>query len=122
MTNEERAHKVLVGSDYIALATMGGDGRPWAVIVGKKAYESGKLTWVSMADTDHSKAIALNNNVAVTVWVGTETVKMHATAREVSCEESGLAQYEAIMTDAKYGAVDRTNHWLEIEKLMQIES
>lgn len=114
---EELAKKLIDESKHIVIATVAEDGRPWAVVVGKVGYENGVFSWQSMTDADHSVAIVSNQNIAIMLYRDRETLKLHAKARKVSGGDVGFATYEAIMTDAKYGAPDRTNHWLDVERL-----
>jgi pyridoxine/pyridoxamine 5'-phosphate oxidase len=114
---EELAKKLIDESKHMVLAVVAQDGRPWAVTVKKKAYENGALYWESRVNTDHSFAIETNPQVAITLWDGQEIVKIHAEVSEISRDKTGLAQYKAEIRDAKFGATDYTNHWLDVERL-----
>lgn len=59
--------KLLARSKYMALATVGKDGRPWNVPL-TFAYADGYLYWRSQVDTAHSTNIERNAAVAISIF------------------------------------------------------
>lgn len=68
MTDQEKVQDFLKNATHMVIAVVLPDGTPWAVPVKIQAWEGTMFEWVSMPNTEHSKAIMNNSPMAVTIF------------------------------------------------------
>lgn len=120
MSYEQQATYIIDEAVIMALSSIASDGRPWTVIVHKKSYENGVLSWSSKPTSDHSQYITHTPQVALALWNDNEIVSIQATAYEVEQDEHGFATYAAAITNIKYCGADTRQHWLDVQQLAAV--
>ena len=68
MSDEQKIEQLLSEQQYMVLAVALEDGRPWVVPVRIKSRSGNKFEWDSVLTTEHSKALAVNPDMAITVF------------------------------------------------------
>ena len=102
MTDGEQLNKFLSEQHYMTIAVTREDGSPWATPVRIQRMEGREFEWDSNTDTEHSKAIAVRPQVAISMFTpegqGTIQFGFYAagTAEQVSeTNDHGIARYRA---------------------------
>lgn len=100
MNDREQLLTFLAAQQYTTLAVTLDDGTPWAVPVRIKAWQQNIFEWDSHIQTEHSKAITVRPEVAVSMFTpeGADTIQFgfygHATAEQIGePNEHGIARY-----------------------------
>lgn len=68
MDDNEKAKLFLEDQQYMVLAVTLSDGTPWATPVRIQRQEGNVFEWDSVLTTEHSKAIAMNPKMAITIF------------------------------------------------------
>jgi pyridoxine/pyridoxamine 5'-phosphate oxidase len=93
------ARRILAATTYLVLATVDGDGRPWATPLWFAARDLTELVWVSRPETRHSVTIAARPAVAITVFDSTVPVgaaaAFYAEAEAAEADLAALAVFNA---------------------------
>ena len=104
MSNEAIARKVLAANAYLVLATIDGDGQPWASPVWFATEDNRELFWASYPGARHSENIAARPQIAMVAFDSTapplsgQAVYMSATAQQVTDPEAiahGISVFSA---------------------------
>ena len=105
MNDHEQLLEFLSGQTYMTIAVTMNDGTPWAIPVRIKAWEGEAFEWDSHTKTEHSKAIALRPNIAISIYTPdtSDTIQFgfyaQASAKRVSePSEHGIARYRAVVS------------------------
>lgn len=106
MTDQERTLKFVSEQNHMTIAVTLNDGTPWATPVRIKKWDGQNVfEWDSKIDTEHSKAIEVRPEVALSMWTpDAETtvqfgVYAQACAEQVSePNDHGIARYKATIT------------------------
>lgn len=105
---EAMAKRIIDGNRYMTIATVDGDGRPWATPVYFSPDGYRDLYWISSPETQHSRNLAIRSEVSIVVFdsqVGigkAEAVYMRAHAAEVpeptpeDCAAAFRARFEGV--------------------------
>jgi nitroimidazol reductase NimA-like FMN-containing flavoprotein (pyridoxamine 5'-phosphate oxidase superfamily) len=90
---ETRAATVVAANKYLTLATVDGDGRPWATPVYFTPDGHTHVYWVSTPEARHSRNVAANPDVSIAIFDstvpigGAEAVFLTAHAQLVPADE-----------------------------------
>ncbi len=68
MNDQEQLNKFLSEQDYMTIAVTLDDGTPWVTPVRIKQWEGAAFEWMSKTDTEHSRAIAVRPQVALSMY------------------------------------------------------
>lgn len=68
MNDEQKLEQLLNEQQHMILAVVLEDGTPWVVPVRIKSREGNVFEWDSALSTEHSKALAVNPAMALTVF------------------------------------------------------
>ncbi|MES2876124.1 MAG: pyridoxamine 5'-phosphate oxidase family protein [Patescibacteria group bacterium] len=103
MNDQEQLNKFLSEQDYMTIAVTLDDGTPWVTPVRIKQWEGAAFEWMSKTDTEHSRAIAVRPQVALSMYTpgGDTTIQFgfYATATaELLSEQDGMGHYKASVT------------------------
>ena len=89
MTPEERARRLINGSDHMTIATAGGAGDPWVSPVFYVPDGDDALYWVSDREARHSYNIHGNPAVAIVIYQTRPTTDaVYITARAVALHDA----------------------------------
>ena len=102
MTDREQLDTFLSEQHYMTIAVTREDGTPWATPVRIQRMEGREFEWDSKIDTEHSKAIAVQPQVAISMFTpeGEGTIQFGfyaaAIAEQISeANDHGIARYRA---------------------------
>ncbi len=100
------AREILGRNRYVVLATADGDG-PWATPVWFAHRGLDQLLWVSRPDTRHSRALAADPRLAVTVFDGSvepgRGTAFYGRGRAAVCADADLDAHLATYSSASEG-------------------
>lgn len=68
MSDQEKLQQFLSTQHYMVLAVMLPGGLPWAVPVRLQQRQNNQFEWDSALEADHSRALATENKMAVTLF------------------------------------------------------
>lgn len=99
-TPQERARSLLARNHLMTLATVDGEGRPWASPVFYSLDDDGRLYWTSDRDARHSANVRATGRVAIVVHDAADghvdALYLDATATELN-EAAEVEQGTAVM-------------------------
>lgn len=97
MNDNEKAAQFLASQQFMVLAVSLSDGTPWAVPVRIQRWDENVFEWDSMLDTEHSRALEQNSNMAITTFQKFETTQTGVYAKGkgelVEKKDHGLGRY-----------------------------
>ena len=104
MSDHERLSTFLTSQQYMTIAVTLDDGRPWATPVRIQSRKGNVFEWDSKVDTEHSKAILVRPDVAVSIYTPESErtdqfgFYAHGTAEQIGeANEHGVARYRVIV-------------------------
>lgn len=68
MTDQEKVREFLSRATHMVICVVLPDGLPWAVPVKIQSQNGSEFEWVSMPNTEHSKALVHNEKMSVVIF------------------------------------------------------
>lgn len=93
MTDIERIKKLLTTQKYMVISVVLENGTPWAVPVAIKRWQKNIFEWESMRTTEHSKALELNKNMAVTIFEAPLGFYAEGEVQLAESNDNGVGKY-----------------------------
>lgn len=104
MNDNEKTKHFLQTQQYMIIAVTLADGSPWALPVRIKRWKANIFEWDSKLDSEHSKALAINPTMAITLYEkkfdSQFGVYAKGTGELVEAKEHGLGSYRFIAEEA----------------------
>lgn len=105
MTDNERLNLLLENQDYMVLVVTLDDGKPWATPVRVREHDGLRsFDWDSHVQTEHSKALMVRPNVAMTIFEKRDTYQTglyaKGTAELIEEFKPGFGRYRFTATQA----------------------
>lgn len=102
MSDQEKVRALLSEQQFMVVAVVLPDGTPWAVPVKIQTQDGRAYEWESKLTTEHSRAIALKQDVAITIFDKRPDIQtgiyMQATAELVEEKPKQMGRYRATAT------------------------
>ncbi len=104
MTDQQKVAEFLSAQQHMILAVVLPDGTPWAIPVRIQMHEGNVFEWDSALQTEHSRALEQNPDMAVTIFQKLEDsqIGVYAKGRGELVEEfkPGFGRYRFTATNA----------------------
>ena len=104
MTDEKIVEKLLSEVAHMVVVVTLADGSPWAVPVHIAHHDGKVFEWDSMVSTDHSQAISVNPQIALTIFSTDSDIGFYAKAQAEEVpgtrRDDGYAHYRATISEA----------------------